>query len=272
MRDTNLKLPSFPLARCYPSRLYLLCHLVRWTVAAVFLFVATSVFAEEPGRSLTKSVSPDGKWELRVGAAGEQGNFVITKAGSDEAALVLSEEEYVDGLAEAMGRAPGYANIVWAPDSKRFAFNLQPSKGLQTTQFYQLDGKGWRKLESPDSQEAMTEPLDRSMTNQKKKVKQRLKLPADDPGWPLMTSWQVRKWIDPGKVLLYARKSAKFDLKDGSEEVNISFFFTLKFDPAGTWKVTRKFEVPEKGVGGLDTEERKEIHRIEDEDRELRSK
>ena len=247
-------------------------HRIAWTFAAVFLLVATSAFAQEQAKPQAKSVSPDGKWELRTGAAGEQEDFVIAKAGSDETSLVLSEDEYVDGLAEALGRAPGYANVVWAPDSKRFAFNLQPGKGFQTAQFYQLDGNTWRKLDPPEAHAATTAPLDRSMTNQKKKVKKKLKLSADDWGWPRMTSWQVRRWIDSSTMLLYAHRSAKFDLKNDTEEVNVSFFFTLKFDHAGNWKVTRKFEVPEKGVGGLDAEERKGINRIEDEDRELRGK
>ena len=247
-------------------------YLIAWTLAAVFLLVATSAFAQEQKKPQARSVSPDGKWEFRAGAAGEQGDFVLSKAGSDETSLVLSEEEYADGLAEALGRAPGYANIVWAPDSKRFAFNLQPGNGYQTVQFYQLDGNRWRKLEPLESHAATTEPIDRSMTTQKKRVKQKLKLPAEEWGWPIMTSWQARRWIDSSTVLLYAHRSAKFDLKNDAEEVNVSFFFTLKFDHAGNWKVTRTFKVLEKGVGGLNAEERKEINSIEDEDRELRSK
>ena len=135
---------------------------------------------QRPAKPQARSVSPDGRWELCTGAAGEQDDFVIAEAGSEAMSLVLSEEEYVDGLAEAMGRAPGYANIVWAPDSKRFAFNFQPSKGFQTAQFYQLDGNAWRKLDSPEAHVTMTAPLARSMTNQKKRVKQKLKLSADD--------------------------------------------------------------------------------------------
>jgi len=234
----------------------------------VFLLVATSAFAEEQDKPQARSVSPDGKWEFRGGAAGEQEDFVIAKAGSDETSLVLSEEEYADGLAEALGRAPGYANIVWAPDSKRFAFNLQPGKAYQTAQFYQLDGDTWRKLDSLESNTATFAPLERSMAKQKKK----LKLPREDSGWPIMTSWQVRKWIDSSTALLYARKVKTVEIGDETEAVSVSFFFTLKFDPAGNWKVTRTFEVPEKGVGGLNAEERKEINRIENEDRELRSK
>jgi hypothetical protein len=234
-------------------------------------YPSASAVAPEHAKPQPGSVSPDGKWEFRAGAR-EQDNFVIAKAGSDKTSVVLSEEEYADGLAEWLGRAPGYANVVWAPDSKRFAFNLQPGKGYQTAQFYQLDGNKWRKLDSLESHAATTAPLDRSMANQKKRVKEKLKLPPEDWGWPLMTSWQVRKWIDSSTVLLYAHRSAKFELKNDTEEVNVSFFFTLKFDPAGNWKTIRKFQVPEQGVGGLNPEERKEINRIENEHRELRSK
>jgi hypothetical protein len=230
-------------------------HLITWTFAAVFLLVATCAFAQEQEKPPARSVSPDGKWEFRAGAAGEQDDFVVAKAGSDETSLVLSEEEYADGLAEALGRAPGYANIVWAPDSKRFAFNLQPGKGYQTAQFYQLDGNTWRKLDSLESNAATFAPLDRSMARQKKK----LKLPPEDWGWPIMTSWQVRKWIDSSTALLYAHSEKTFEIKNETESVRASFFFTLKFDPAGHWKIARTREVvPANGVGGFNKIEKED--------------
>ena len=247
-------------------------HVITWTFAALFLFIATSAFSQEQEKPLARSVSPDGKWEFRAGAAGKQGDFVIAKAGSVETSLVLSEEEYADGLAEALGRAPGYANIVWAPDSKRFAFNLQPGKAYQTAQFYQLDGNTWRKLDSLESNDATFAPLDRSMARQKKTLKKKLKPPPEDQGWPIMTSWRVRKWIDPSTALLYAHAQKNFEIKNQTESVRASFFFTLKFDAAGKWDIVRTREVPPKGVDGLNAEERKEINRIENEDRELRSK
>ena len=205
--------------------------LIAWVFAAFFLLVATSNFAQEQEKRPAKSVSPDGKWELRPGAAGEQDDFVIAKAGSNETSLVLSEEEYVDGSAEALGRAPAYANIVWAPDSKRFAFNLQPAKAYQTGQFYQLDGNTWRKLDSLDSNAATFAPLERSMARQK----QKLKLRAD---WPFLTSWQVRKWIDSSTALLYAHKVKRRNRRRNRSGERV-FFFTLKFDPSGNWKITR---------------------------------
>jgi hypothetical protein len=230
-------------------------HLITWTFAAVFLLVATCAFAQEQEKPPARSVSPDGKWEFRAGAAGEQDDFVIAKAGSDETSLVLSEEEYADGLAEALGRAPGYANIVWAPDSKRFAFNLQPGKAYQTAQFYQLDGDTWRKLDSLESNAATFAPLDRSMARQKKK----LKLPPEERGWPIMTSWQVRKWIDSSTALLYAHSKKTFEIKNETESVRASFFFTLKFDPAGHWKIARTREVvPANGIGGFNKIEKED--------------
>jgi hypothetical protein len=247
-------------------------HLITWTFAALFLFVATWAFAQEQETPPARSVSPDGKWEFRAGAAGEQGDFVIAKAGSIETSLVLSEEEYADGLAEAMGRAPGYAHVVWAPDSQRFAYNLHPTKAYQTVQFYQLDGNTWRKLDSLESNDATFAPLDHSMAKQKKTLKEKLKLPPEDQGWPIMTSWQVRKWVNPSTALLYAHSQKNFEIKNETESVRASFFFTLKFDAAGKWEIVRTCEVPPKGVDGLNEEERKEINRIENEDRELRGK
>jgi len=236
-------------------------HVVKWTFAAVVLLVATSASAQEQKKPPARSVSPDGKWEFRAGAAGEQGDFVIAKAGSDETSLVLSEEEYADGLAEALGRAPGYANIVWAPDSKRFAFNLQPAKAYQTAQFYQLDGNTWRKLDSLESNPGTTEPLERSMAREK----QKLKLPSDDQGWPIMNSWQVRKWIDSSTALLYAHREKNFDIKNETQSVRASFFFTLKFDPAGHWKLARTREVvPAEAVGRLNEIEQEEAKGIEE--------
>ena len=265
-----LPVAAFPFMSLIPSVTF--TRLRAGYGAAVFLLFATSAFAQEQETPPARSVSPDGKWEFRAGAAGGQGDFVIAKAGSVETSLVLSEEEYADGLAEALGRAPGYANIVWAPDSKRFAFNLQPGKAYQTVQFYQLDGDTWRKLDSLESNDATFAPLDRSMARQKKTLKKKLKPPPEDQGWPIMTSWQVFKWIDPSTALLYAHAQKNFEIKNQTESVRASFFFTLKFDAAGKWEIVRTREVPPKGVDGLNAEERKEINRIENEDRELRSK
>src|SRR5206468_6272806 len=94
----------------------------------------------------------------------------------------------------------------------------------------------WRKLGSLKSNAATFESLERWMARQK----QKLKLPRpEDSGWPIMTSWQVRKWIDPSTALLYAHSQKNFEVKDETESVRASFFFTLKFDAAGKCEIAR---------------------------------
>jgi hypothetical protein len=51
-------------------------------------------------------------------------------------------------------------------------------------------------------------------------------------------SKRITEWIDSSTVLLYAHRSAKFEIKNETEKVGVSFFFTRKFDLAGHWKVT----------------------------------
>ena len=78
--------------------------------------------------------------------------------------------------------------------------------------------------------------------------------------------------MDPSTALIYAHSQKNFEIKNETESVRASFFFTLKFDAVGKWRIIRTHEVLPKGVGGLNAEERKEISTIEKEDRELRSK
>src|SRR5207247_4631033 len=113
-----------------------------------------------------------------------------------------------------------------------------------------LDGNTWRKLDSLESNDATFAPLDRSMARQKKTLKKKLKLPPEDQGWPLMTSWQVRKWIDPSTVLLYAHSQKNFEIKNETESVRASFFFTLKFDAAGKREIVTTHVVRPTGIGG----------------------
>src|SRR6266568_5052420 len=146
-----------------------------------------STFAQKQKRPLARSVSPDGKWEFRPAADKQQtegrGRFVIARVGSGETPFELPEE--LSG--EAFGTFADYTKIVWAPDSKRFALNYQPGTRYQTTQLYQLNGDEWTELHWPESDDATTAQLDRSMAAQKKK----LKLSPERRGRPIMTTRQV---------------------------------------------------------------------------------
>lgn len=212
--------------------------------------------AREKEEEEQRSVSPDGKWEFRLAPPkdedGSYGNFVITKRGSAEPSVTLTEE--------ASGPFGKYAKIVWAPDSRRFAFNYQAGLRYKAVQLYQLDGDEWRELDAPGTDDAINAPINRSMAAQRKK----LKLPSKKTGRPISDGCQVRRWIDPGTVLLYAFSEETFEIKKELEEVSDSCFLTLKFDATGKWKIVRARLLSD-GVAGLNKEEREELARLEKE-------
>jgi hypothetical protein len=230
-------------------------------IARIVFSIAVALFStslqaqeEEPARS----VSPDGKWEFRPGAteeAPDQRVFVIAKRGREEPSVVLSEE--------ASGTFAKYAKVIWAPDSKRFAFNYQPGLRYQTAQFFQLDGDEWRELASPES-DAVNAPINRSMAAQRKK----LKLSSKATGRPISDGCQVRRWLDPNTVLLYAYSQETFEINNDLEQVGDSCFLTLKFDATGAWKIIRVRLLEGKAVAGLTKAEREELARLEKESEE----
>jgi len=75
------------------------------------LAVPTVLHAQEENSEKRRFLSPDKQWEYRV--TGER--TVLVKAGSDAPVLNLNEE--IGWLAIESGK------LVWAPDSRRFAFN-----------------------------------------------------------------------------------------------------------------------------------------------------
>jgi hypothetical protein len=104
------------------------------------------------------SFSPDKKWEYKL-VDGQR--LAIAEAGTTKIVLDLSTREPAN---------PDATEVVWAPDSKRFAFNYQAGTRYQTTAFFQLDGDKWQELDSAES-DATTAQLDRSITAEKKRLK-----------------------------------------------------------------------------------------------------
>jgi uncharacterized protein YecT (DUF1311 family) len=98
--------------------------------------------------SSARSVSPDKQWEYKCdeyysGSCAPK----IVKAGTGEVVLDLGED-----LTVHEGEA-GDAEVIWAADSKRFAFNYSPVHAhhtvFQSVAFYQLRGDKWLALRSP---------------------------------------------------------------------------------------------------------------------------
>lgn len=186
---------------------------------------------EQKPRWVANSVSPDGKWELALAEADEEegppDRFVVRERGSEDTSVALSEE--------ASGTFAESTKILWAPDSKRFAFHYKPGLRYQTLQLFQLDRSGWRELDSPDEDSVIDAPIKRSMAAQRKK----LKLSPQKIGRPISAGCEVRKWVDSRTALLLVDKNETFQINNDLEQVGESSLSTLKFDSTGNWKVTR---------------------------------
>jgi hypothetical protein len=98
------------------------------------------VFSETPAPTASpnpSSLSPDKKWEYSGGDTAK-----LVKAGTNEVALTFSEECDLGGLGE-------HSELLWAPDSKRFAFYSCGAGKEHLTLVYQLRDDHWVALERP---------------------------------------------------------------------------------------------------------------------------
>ena len=196
---------------------------------------AQSVF--ETGRtssSSASSVSPDKQWEYKCDEYGlDQCAPEIVKAGTTEVVLNLDQELSVSGPDAKE------TEVIWAPDSKRFACNYSPLHAhhtvFQSVALYQLRGDKWVALHSPSD-----EASERVQLAQLGKGH----LPKDfNPRRcaPDRDVLKVRNWTDANTAILYAPCYGRT-----SGELEAGFLFTLKFDAAGNWKIVKTHRMSEK--------------------------
>jgi uncharacterized protein YecT (DUF1311 family)/sugar lactone lactonase YvrE len=181
------------------------------------------------------TTSPDKQWEYQW-PDGE--NPIILKAGTTQVVLDLSEDLEV---------APPFASeamVVWAPDSKRFAFNYRPGSRYNTTALYQLRGGKWVALRSPETDET-SKPLERVMAAQLRK----LGLPPKTYRRSLSDITRVREWVGPDTAILYCSSSAGVESKNEERSyLEATFLFTLKFDEGGNWKIIKTHRMSDKEI------------------------
>jgi DNA-binding beta-propeller fold protein YncE len=182
------------------------------------------------------AISPDKQWEYRWPLGKSPG---ILKAGTTQAVLDLSKDLKLDlpFASEAI--------VVWAPDSKRFAFNYRAGSRHYTTALFQLRRNKWVPLRSPETQDT-SKPLERAMAAQLRE----LGLPSKPDRQSLsdVTSVrEVRKWVGPDTAILYSSCSEEVQSKKESGErnkVGADFLLTLKFDAEGNWKIVKTSQLP----------------------------
>src|SRR5205809_276302 len=170
-------------------------------------------------------VSPDKQWEYHSDAR-------IVKAGTSQAVLDLSKSE------------PENAKIVWAPDSKRFAFNYgQTCKHCtyDTIAFYQLRDDKWVALRSLVDERSERGQLAQLAKDHLPKSAHERRIWRSQPTHDLL---KVREWIDANTAILYAY--SQWFVGDDQGELEANFLFTLKFDADGNWKIVKTHQMSEK--------------------------
>ena len=176
-------------------------------------------------------VSPDKQWEYRLvdGNSPEVKFLEIVKAGTTQVVLDLDKELKVS--------TP--EGIMWAPDSKRFAFDYigpphAPHTRYGTVAFYQLRGEKWIQLRSPvDESSSRSQLVQLAKEHLSKSAYPRHAQPFRD-------ILQMREWTDANTAILYAYSVWE---GSGSREPEAAFLFTLKFDDAGDWKIVKTHQL-----------------------------
>ena len=128
-----------------------------------------------------------------------------------------------------------WATAVWAPNLKRFAFNLGHNTGTvaESVAFYQLRDNKWVALQSPVDEASEHTQLAQLARKYSPKNAYR-----KDGSSPVSDSLEARSWTDTNTLLLHA----------SSEEENgeAAALFTLTFDKAGNWKVVKMHRLSKK--------------------------
>lgn len=178
-------------------------------------------------------ISPDKQWEYKAPSGDEEARIV--KAGSDELAVSLVDN--CDIGCE-------HATVLWAPDSKRFAFNRGDGKERLTT-IYQLRGGKWEQLQLLGEDDALSQRTYDIVHAQAK----RKGLPKKTFLHMQWSTDKATKWIDPSTLTIYSSLAMRVHRQDG-EDVGEGFgadvLFTIKFDQAGKWKIVKTHQMSEK--------------------------
>jgi len=113
-----------------------------------------------------------------------------------------------------------YTSVVWAPDLKRFAYNLYSRLSGTTVEFYQLRNDKWVALQSPVDRASKHTQLAQLARKYSPKNAYR-----KGDSSPESDDLEARSWTGADTVILYAHSEG-----NGGEAAAL---FTLKFDEAG---------------------------------------
>jgi hypothetical protein len=208
-------------------------HWKRASAGFTLFCVSLSLTFETISVRAQERISPDKQWEYQHSDGVPPR---IVKAGTSEVVADLS-----DALPWGGETTTQEAEPVWAPDSKRVAFNYvvpeRRSDGFGQTVLFELRNDKWVFLRSPlDSRElqAAPDPGPGDDRGQLAKLAKKY-LPKNSYSRAILETpsygdfLQVVRWTDPDTAVFWAFSR---DAKAGA-------LFELKIDPQGNWKLVK---------------------------------
>jgi hypothetical protein len=196
-----------------------------------------------PAEEQPSEMSPDKKWEYL--------------GGEDEPKIVATDTKQV--VLHLSDQGPG--NVLWAPDSKRFAYNWGQGRTHQTA-FYQLRDDHWVALDFPGDNDEFEKQANDIVAGQLKKEGLSEKK-LEKQGKFLRLIWStmnVDRWLDSNTAIVHvslrqvaARRDAPGEMDNG---YGADLLFTLKFDPSGKWKIVKTHRMSKKEIEKEDAGER----------------
>ena len=195
---------------------------------------------QQSARAESSSISPDKQWEYKCAEFGlNQCAPEMRKSGTDELAVDFDEVNVYDPEAAE-------ARVVWAPDSKRFAFNYSPPHPHHTTYktvaFFQLRDEKWVVLRSPED----------TLVKLAKELLPKNVHKTTDELIPDVV--KVRSWSDASTVIVFsAWHPWKFDRH--SNQLEAALLLTINFKEDGSWTITKKQRLAKKEIEKFESED-----------------
>jgi hypothetical protein len=197
--------------------------------------VVSSAQESSPPTEEKTWTSPDKKWE---DTSGDQPK--ISRTDTKQTVLDLSEQG-----------SPG--GVLWAPDSKRFAFNWGQGRTHQTA-LYQLRDDQWVALNSPGDGDEIEKRANDIIAEQLKKDGLSEKK-LEKKGQYLRLIWwtvEVDRWVDSNTAIVHASLQQVAAQRDDPGNMDNGYsadlLFTIKFDDTGKWKIAKTHRMSKKEV------------------------
>lgn len=207
-------------------------HINRPSTRFAFICASFCLAFGTTGVRAQDQVSPDKQWEYQYADGAPR----IVKAGTTEVVLELSDALPSGNNGLNTNKA---AEPVWAPDSKRVAFNYilheHRSNGWGTTALFELRNNEWIFVRSPvDSQEVQAPDPNYSNRDQLATLAKKY-LPRHSYSRAILESpstgdfLKVVRWTDANTAVFWAF----------SNDADTGALFELKVDAKGNWKLVK---------------------------------